>query len=69
MIGLLTRERLDGLPEGTEQAGKVVVYLPMSYQIGGYTLFVPRAWVEPLNIGVEEAMRETLTGWLEHSAR
>ncbi len=69
MIGLLTRERLDGLPEGTEQAGKVVAYLPMSYQIGGYTLFVPRAWVEPLNIGVEEAMRETLTGWLEHSAR
>ncbi len=69
MIGLLTRERLDGLPEGIAQDGKVAVYLPMSYQIGGYTLFVPRAWVEPLNISVEEAMRETLTGWLEHSAR
>lgn len=69
LIGLLTRDNLAGMPEGITQDDKVAVYLPMSYQIGGYTLFVPRAWVEPLEISVEQAMRETLTGWLEHSAR
>jgi len=38
------------------------VYFPMSYQIGGYTLYLPRARLTPLDIGVEEAMRLVLTG-------
>jgi uncharacterized membrane protein len=69
LIGLMTRSDLDGLPDGIAREGRVAVYLPMSYQIGGYTLFVPRTWVEPLAISVEVAMRETLTGWLERPER
>jgi uncharacterized membrane protein len=34
----------------------------MSYQIGGYTLLVPRAQVEPLDLPIESAMRMVLTG-------
>jgi uncharacterized membrane protein len=38
------------------------VYFPMSYQIGGYTLYMPRERLKPLDITVEEGMRLVLTG-------
>lgn len=42
--------------------GKVGVYLPMSYQIGGFTMYLDRDRIKPLDISVEEAMRIALTG-------
>ncbi|MCZ6711316.1 MAG: DUF502 domain-containing protein [Gammaproteobacteria bacterium] len=42
-------------------AGRIAVYLPMSYQIGGYTLLVSRDRVTPLDLAPEEAMRLVLT--------
>jgi uncharacterized membrane protein len=45
-----------------KQKGKIGVYIPLSYQIGGYTLYVNREQVVPLDISVEEAMRIALTG-------
>ena len=59
-IGFLTNEMVT-LP-GLED--RVAVYMPMSYQIGGYTAFVPRSWTREIDIGVEEAMRSALTAWL-----
>jgi uncharacterized membrane protein len=47
-------------PDGDPQ-GRIAVYLPMSYQIGGYTVLVPRARIRPLALGAEEAMRLVLT--------
>ncbi len=41
---------------------KVGVYLPMSYQIGGFTMYMDRDRITPLDISIEEAMRITLTG-------
>jgi uncharacterized membrane protein len=38
------------------------VYMPMSYQIGGYTLFLPRRCLTPLDMPFEQAMRLVLTG-------
>lgn len=64
LVGFIMREDLEGLPAPLAAADSVAVYLPMSYQIGGYTAFVPREWVQPLEIGVEAAMREALTGWI-----
>lgn len=43
------------------QDDHVMVYLPMSYMIGGYAVLVPRAAVQPLNMSMEEAMRYVLT--------
>lgn len=40
----------------------VAVYLPMSYQLGGYTLYLPRERVTPLDVSAEDAMRAILTG-------
>ncbi|MCK4624639.1 MAG: DUF502 domain-containing protein [Phycisphaerae bacterium] len=44
-------------PVATEGTDKVAVYLPMSYMIGGPTLYVDPESVEPINISVEEAMK------------
>jgi uncharacterized membrane protein len=41
---------------------KIGVYLPMSYQIGGFTMYMDRDRITPLDITIEEAMRITLTG-------
>lgn len=63
-VGLMMRTDLDDLDPAVAGEDRVAVYLPMSYQIGGYTLFVPRAWVTPLDMSVESALRSTLTGWI-----
>jgi uncharacterized membrane protein len=45
-----------------DQEEKIPVYLPLSYQIGGYTLYVPKSKVVELDIDVQTAMRIALTG-------
>lgn len=65
VVGLLTRQRVDDLPGGFLQGDRVAVYLPMGYMIGGYTVFVPRDWVQPLDMSVEEAMRASLFAWMD----
>ncbi|MEE4638649.1 MAG: DUF502 domain-containing protein [Wenzhouxiangella sp.] len=59
LLGFITREDFSGLPFGEE--GEVAVYLPLSYQIAGYTLFVPREWCEPVDMPFEDAVRLILT--------
>ena len=67
MVGLVTRQNLMGLPQGLAREDQVAVYLPMGYMIGGYTVFVPRSWAEPINMSVEEAMRSSLIAWMASS--
>jgi uncharacterized membrane protein len=67
MIGILMRDSVSELGFGFHDDDRVAVYLPMSYQIGGFTVFVPRAWVRSINMPVEKALRETLTGWMARS--
>lgn len=62
LVGLLTRERFDDLPSGLGGQGDVAVYVPFSYQIGGFTVIVPRTQVQPANMRLEDAFRFILTG-------
>ena len=62
LIGFVTREQFDDLPFTPAAEDPVAVYMPMSYQIGGYTLFLPRSALTPLDIPFETAMRLVLTG-------
>lgn len=62
LIGFVTREQFDDLPFTPVAEDPVAVYMPMSYQIGGYTLFLPRSALTPLDIPFEQAMRLVLTG-------
>lgn len=64
MIGLLMRDDVGDIGFVDACDDRVAVYLPMSYQIGGFTVFVPRAWVSRIDMPVETALRETLTGWI-----
>jgi len=61
MIGLVTQEDSQRLPESFRDQDKVMVYFPMSYMIGGFTLFVPRASMRPLKMGKDEAIRFVMT--------
>jgi uncharacterized membrane protein len=61
MIGFITQTDQQRLPESFREQDKVLVYLPMSYMIGGFTLFIPREHVRPLDMSMEEAMRFALT--------
>ncbi|MFP4080645.1 MAG: DUF502 domain-containing protein [Ectothiorhodospira sp.] len=61
LVGFVTREDFRGLPAALGDGDTIAVYLPMSYQIGGYTLMLPRERVQPLDLSLEDAMRYTLT--------
>jgi uncharacterized membrane protein len=65
VIGFVTQENATLPGVGTDQS-LVAVYLPMSYQIGGYTLYLPRDRIEPTDLSVEAAMRIVLTGGLQN---
>lgn len=61
LIGFVTEEHTHAAI--AQHAGDAVaVYFPMSYQIGGYTLYLPRDQLEPLDMRVEQAMRLVLIG-------
>ena len=61
LIGFVTLENFTELRDSAAGETTVGVYLPMSYQIGGYTVYLPKSQVEPLDMSVEDAMRFTLT--------
>ncbi len=61
MIGFITQTEQQRLPESFRGQDKVLVYIPMSYMIGGFTVFIASEHVRPLNMSMEEAMRFTLT--------
>lgn len=60
LIGFVTRSDFSDLPKGVGHDGEVAVYLPMSYMVGGYTVFLPRAATTPLPWSREEAMKFVL---------
>jgi uncharacterized membrane protein len=61
LMGFVTRQDFAGLPAGIAKKDTVAVYLPMSYQLGGFTVMAPTAQVQPVDMSVEEAMRFCLT--------
>jgi len=62
LIGFVTAEQVHSKLGGASAQELVAVYFPMSYTIGGYTLYVPRSSLEPSDLSVEEAMRLALIG-------
>ena len=75
-IGFVTDEAVaEVLPELYEAEGVgdedrlIAVYMPMSYQIGGYTLYLPRDRVRMLDLSVEDAMRVVLTAGVNRPQR
>ncbi|NLX06982.1 MAG: DUF502 domain-containing protein [Phycisphaerae bacterium] len=61
LVGMVTREDFSDVPAGVGGEDTIAVYLPMSYQMGGYTVMVPRSAVREVDMTIEDAMRFTLT--------
>ena len=68
-IGFVTREDVPVALEAHGGRDLVTVYFPMSYAFGGYTLYLPRDRVHPLDISVEDAMRLAITAGLTAGTR
>lgn len=61
LIGLVTQADMSKMPVGFNQKDNLLVYIPMSYGIGGFAVLVPRKATKALNMSMEDAMRFTLT--------
>ena len=59
-IGFVTQSK-DNLPAPLNQHQGVLVYIPLSYQIGGLMVLVDERYVEPMDWTVNEAMSYILT--------
>lgn len=67
LIGFQTADQTAAMRMLPLSEGMVAVYLPLSYQVGGYTVYVPSSWVEPVDISFEDAFRLALTAGLDSS--
>lgn len=65
LVGLVT----DANPALGDRDNRSLVYLPMSYQLGGYTLSLDKDRLEPLSMSMEDAMRFVVTAGVKAKAK
>lgn len=66
-LGIVTRQDFGELPPEITAGGqdRIAVYLPFSYQLGGFTYFIERSRCEPVpGMSVEDAMRYSMMAWI-----
>ena len=68
MLGFVTRPTWEGMPDGFGGDGKIGVYLPMSYQIGGFLIVVDKQDVRPIEMDMEVALRIALAAGITAGA-
>lgn len=67
-VGFVTSSHIPPAVKAQQQdTDMVCVYLPMSYMVGGYTLFIPKAKLTPVDWSFEDAMRFALTAGVSQS--
>ncbi len=64
VLGLVTRDSYQDLKLDNELGGKIAVFIPLSYQIGGMTLFLPKEQIQEVDLPVEKALNLAVTGWI-----
>ncbi|MCO5112706.1 MAG: DUF502 domain-containing protein [Bdellovibrionaceae bacterium] len=64
VIGIITNENPEHVVHEAV-SGKIAVYLPMSYQIGGYTIFVDKSKLRETDLSVEDGMKLSMTAWMK----
>jgi uncharacterized membrane protein len=61
LLGLVTMDDMTSAPSGLGDEDTVAVYLPMSYQMGGFTVYVPRSKIAPVDMSAKEALQWAVT--------
>jgi len=73
MIGIITSEQLPSKIADVvndNSTGKLLtVYIPMSYMVGGFTLFLPESKIKRLDWSFEKAMRFALTAGVSQDSQ
>ena len=64
-LGLITRDEFSDIAPGVVQENEVIVYIPMSLMLGGFSMIVPKDQVKEVNIPVEKAFKLAITGWVK----
>lgn len=62
MVGFVMQAKASLPGAFDKDAGLMAVYIAMSYQLGGFTVYVPRDQVEKLEVTSDQAIRAVLTG-------
>lgn len=62
LVGFVMQKEAHLPGEFADEDPRVAVYLAMSYQLGGFTVHVPRSRITPLDVPADKAMRAVLTG-------
>lgn len=60
LIGMITVTDFKNF-DVLDEEERVVVYLQLSYQIGGYSILIPKKNLTPIDMSIEEAFRFTMT--------
>lgn len=64
-LGIVTRQHFEDLPIPAGGEGRIAVYMPFSYQLGGFTYFLDKAKCTPVQgMSVEDAMRYAMMAFL-----
>lgn len=66
LIGIVTRENFERAPTGIGAPHMLSVYLPMSYQIGGYTVYIDKSHCTPIEMKKKDALKWVLMGGVEN---
>jgi uncharacterized membrane protein len=61
LVGFVTRENLTDLPPQFGGSDMGCVYMPLSYCFGGFLITVPKDRVQPVDMGMQDALRFVLT--------
>ena len=72
MIGIITADKLPAKVQSSldnTEENLLTIYLPMSYMVGGYTVFMPESKIKRLDWSFEEAMRFALTAGVSQEAQ
>jgi uncharacterized membrane protein len=67
ILGLMTRDDFSELPKDSVPPDSVVVFIPFSYAMGGYSLIVPKSQVRDASIPAEKALQLALTAWIKNN--
>jgi len=61
VMGFVTRKDASTITDEAADADRIAVYIPMSYQLGGFMVTVQRSQVRMLDLTGEEGMRLAIT--------
>ena len=62
VVGFMMQRRAELPGSFDDDEDRVAVYIAMSFQLGGFTIYVPRSSVTPLDVPPDQAIRAVLTG-------